>query len=299
MPDKKTITLITPQGVGDVMWCVQKVYKHVDAIRLKIACVPQNGQSSRSKLQTRSKDFLLLLDKVEEVSFCDVSDKEYSFLAHNYIPLAPILKDLNAGSTVEHSYAVNGPLDSGIRIEAIDPELEVKETLPVRIQYCPLLFEVGAYICVYISGSTLDPGVIRDIGVWSVKMWSEFIEGFYKKYALKAPIIIIGAEYDATPALQLESMLRKNGYLCTTYLGAEASNISYILHHSICFIGYQSGLSVLADQLDVKNIMLYFSCMDRLRKAWPKKKNIENNTYNSALFSDSPAKVLSELRLEL
>jgi hypothetical protein len=153
---------------------------------------------------------------------------------------------------------------------------------------------------VYVFGTTSDANICKDLSLWTITdKWFKFLRAFLRQYQLCCPIIIIGANYDQKVALEFESILKKNGYQAHTYIDSEASNIIYILKNSICFIGYQSGLNVLADNLDVKQVMLYFPYLRKMLYSWCKVKNWKNGNFNAFTFDMNPEQVLSGIRFKL
>lgn len=297
----RSITLNGCMGIGDLVWVYQKFANHVDGINFNIAQLNRKaGDATDAKLQTRATEFLKLLPKVTNVGTVDVSASAYERLAHNYFPMSPIMDLFKQGSDGPFDYACNGPLDNGIRIEDIDKEYSVQTDVPILCTYAPLAFPIGEFITVYVSGSTRFPEVRRLCQLWTEDVWAQFIRLFYDKYKLNNPILIIGASYDREAAVLLEQNLKNYGIRTHTYIDSQAYNITYILKNSVCFIGYQSGLNILADILDVKQIMLYFPKFESgLINSWCKLRNKENGIYNADFFSKTPAQVLDKLTIKL
>lgn len=294
----REITLNVCQGIGDIMWVYQKFANHVDKINFNIAQI--TSQKNNTKMSTRATGFLKLLPKVNNVGTVDFSNSSYNRLAHSYFSMSQIMELHKAGFDGPFDYSCNGPLDSGIRLENIDKEFSVQEDVPITCTYSPLAFPIGEFITVYVSGSTRHPDSIKTHQLWTEEVWARFIIGFYKKYKLNNPILIIGASYDRDAAIILENILKINKFNVHTYIDSYPANITYILKNSFCFIGYQSGLNVLADNLNVKQVMIYFPLFKSgLFNAWCKLKNKENNIYNYDFFKHTPEQVLGDLKLVL
>lgn len=294
----KTITLNVCQGVGDIFWVYQKFAPHVDAINFNISHV--GTDVNMLKIQNRSTEFLKLLPKVKEIKSIVLSSPDYEKLAHGRYPMTEIMTRFNNGDLGPFNYGCNGPLDSGVRIEDIDPDYRIEESVPIRTEYCPLAFNPGEYVCLYISGSTQYPEVVKMCSLWTVPVWLEFVMGFYRKYNLNnAPIIMIGASYDQKILLEMETVLKRSGFRTTVYIDSWSANIIYILKHCIYFLGYQSGLGVLADNIDAKQLMMYFPFLEPLSYSWCKKKNRDDGTFNAATFNKTPLQVLEGLKFKM
>lgn len=291
---QKEIHLKVCQGVGDIFWVYQKFAPHVDVIDFSICQV----DGKFSKVGTRAVSFLKLLPKVRNVDAYQDTHENYQKMINDVVPMSSIIPQLPIQTSF--SYACNKPLEEGIRIEDIDPDYSLEETVNIYTQYCPLVFNPGEYIVVYVSGTTSDENLCKQLSLWTVAgNWFKFIRGFLKHYNLDCPIMIVGANYDQKVAIELEMLLKKSGYQAYTYIDAEASNITYILKNSICFIGYQSGLNVLADNLDVKQIMLYFPYLRKMLNSWCKLKNWKNGNFNAFTFDMNHEQVLSGIRFKL
>jgi hypothetical protein len=291
----KTITLNVCQGVGDIFWVYQKFAPHVDKIDFRITHV-HNGDTAT---QNRANDFLRLWPKTGEISSWLVPGEEYNWIASQYHPMDRIFEKFNKGYTGPFDYACNRPLEQGTRIEDIDKDFQIEETVEMQSTPCPLVFNPGEYVCLYVSGATKKADVIKKVGVWTIAQWVDFVSKFYKKYKLKSPLMIIGASYDKDVALNIEAALKKVGYNVHTYIDSWAANVLYIIKNSICFIGYQSGLNILADNMDVKQVMMYFPVIRPMLYAWCKNKNRDNHTFNADVFDSPVDQVLANLKLKL
>jgi hypothetical protein len=290
----RTITLNVCQGVGDIFWVYQKFAPYVDEINFCITHVPKGS----AKQQTRAIDFLRLLPKTREVTTRIVSDEEYKLLAQGQYSMSEIMARFNEGESI-FDYACNKPLENGVRIEDIDPEYPIEETVDIRCDPCPLVFEAGKYVTLYVSGSTIDECARTTHRLWNLHLWFDFIRLFYARFGLSAPIKIIGASYDECIATNLQGALNRAGHETTLTIDACAANVTYILKNSLCYIGYQSGLNILADNLDVKQIMLYFPTLKNMLYAWCKKKNFQDKTYNAYIFDSTPYQVVMDLEIKV
>ena len=118
-------------------------------------------------------------------------------------------------------------------------------------------------------------------------MYAELIHNTYKHYNIKYPIILIGANYDSKNLTIAGNKLKEYGYTISFYIENPFENIIYIIKNAKYFIGYQSGLSIIADNYDIPQTMLYFNYLDNLMYAWAKKHNIDCGIYTAYKFQDN------------
>jgi ADP-heptose:LPS heptosyltransferase len=292
---KRSITLNVCQGVGDIFWVYQKFAPHFDEINFCISQIPDGV----IKLQTRAVDFLRLLPKVNDVTSQIVSSDQYLHIANGRWSMKQIIDDYNNKGIKKFDYACNNHLENGIRLEEIDPEYEIEETVDMKSQYLPMPCQQKKYLTVYVSGGTLVPEVAKYNHLWDLPKWKNFIQRFCDKYNLDMPIVLIGASYDQQAVTQLSDMLKQTGMKTYSYIDALASNVAYILKNSFAYIGYQSGLNIIADNYDVKQAMMYFPSLRSMMYAWCKKRNKENGIFYADTFDKSPDKVIDDMVLDL
>lgn len=285
MSAPRDLTLNVCQGVGDIIWAYQKFARHVASLDLNVCCVP--GQNTA--MRARAAPFLRLLPRVRAVRELDVDVERYKALASGRFPMADILARARAGQD-GFDYSCNRPLEEGVRIEDIDPH-EVETDVGLECRYAPLPFE--RFGAVYVSGSVLDPEVQRR-GVWTVPDWARFlVEARARGPAL--PLLLIGASYDRPAVAALCDGLAGHGVPHASLIDAWAPNVAYLLARASFFVGYQSGLSVVADLLDVRQVMVYFESLAPMTGAWAKRRNIASGVYRAALFSERPEAAAARL----
>ena len=289
----KTINLRVPQGVGDIFWIYQKFSPYFDKINFHIGKVPSND----NKIATRAVGFLNLLPKTGSVQNCDMSDKEYANMIEVDYKMQDILSAYENGVTT-FTYACNKPLEQGIRIEKIDEGHKIEKKVNIKSDYAPLKYQENTYVCVYISGSEKNNHALK-VNQWGYNNWTKFIRLFYKKYSLKNPIIFVGASYDKESMDAMQKKLKEVSIQSHIYCDSFPGNVMHIIKHSICFIGYQSGLNILADNIDVPQVMMYFPFLEKMQYAWAKEENIARNIYNSCMFNQKPETVIDNLKLKL
>ena len=79
------------------------------------------------------------------------------------------------------------------------------------------------------------------------------------------------------------------------FIGRSPAQACHVLQDARAFIGYQSGLNILADNFDSPQVMLYFNGLERLINSWPKSGNIANPSYRPFLLSQSPVTVAAQI----
>lgn len=283
------ITLNVPQGVGDIFWIYQKFSPICTGINFNILA------TSMDKVQQRSRDWLTLLPKVKAVEMKVVPGDDYHAVIGRNYAMKDVIPILEQGKDAD--YGCNKPLEEGIRIEDIDPEFVVETPVDVRADECPLAFD--KFLAVYVSGSTKSHDAAK-LHLWGTTVWAKFIAGFREKYpAANLPVIIIGASYDAVVARTVSDILNKVYEIKNhVYIDSHPGNVAYILKRATAFLSYQSGLSIIADNFNTPQVMMYFPFLKKMMYSWCRKDNIDR-VFNAELFTTPPINVLQGLKLEL
>jgi hypothetical protein len=110
------------------------------------------------------------------------------------------------------------------------------------------------------------------------------------------PVLLIGAGYDSPATTALSTMLRADGTEHSVLIDRPPAEVIDILRRSAFYMGFQSGLNVLADNLDVPQLMLYYAHLDRMRYTWCKPANRDNGTFRAALFSHGAAEAVGAVQ---
>ncbi len=268
---RKTITIKTVQGVGDVFWVYQKLSPLFDVINLVICVVNLD-----CPVQKRVLPFLKLLPKVDKFKLKLVTREYYDNLAKQKKTMDIVLSE-HASNIFPIEYAVNAWLEDGVRISEID-KYPLEETVAIKEKYINLPFK--NYIILYISGNKIS----RE---WQPEKYSELINNTFKKYNVSYPIILIGAEYDEPHLKIAGNKLKQYGYEISFFIEKPFESVIYIIKNSKYFIGYQSGLSIIADNYDIPQTMLYFNFLGNVMYSWAKEKNIATKIYNAYKFEDN------------
>jgi len=271
----KTITINTVQGIGDIFWCYQKLAPHVERVNINVLCLDFDA------LQQRARDFCRMLPKVGGVSYSQVSDAAYRRVVRMQARLAELLA-LPDGSIVD--YAVNAPLERGVKLREIDPGFAVQEFVDLGIEPPQHLSD---YLCAFVSGTQNDL-------CWSPGEWVAAIRQLAAKIGTDQ-VLLIGAQWDAPVQSFIEGELRARLRVANyTGLLSLADSIR-IIRGAKFFFGFQSGLNVIADNYDVRQLMLYYESLKPMMFAWCKEQNADARIYRAATFRDSFAKTLASM----
>lgn len=285
----REVTLTVCQGVGDTMWVYQKFSPYVDRINFNIVILPK----ASLEMQTRAAAFLKVLPKTGVVGSKNIIEEQHAVLAGGVFDIHEIL---SSTEKIDFNYACNKPLEDGIRLEKIDEGYGIEEDVVIKDQYVDLGFD--KYITLYVSGSSLSKDA-QKLGVWRIQQWAELVFRFYAKYGIDYPLVILGATYDQNAIQQLVSYLTVKGMYVKQLINSHPLEVFYVLRHSTYFIGYQSGLNIVADWVNARQLMIYFPWLHGLRYSWPKQRNIQAGLYTTEFFNSSLKKIVDNLRVEL
>jgi len=284
---KKAITLNVPQGIGDIFWVYQKFSPYFDMIHFNILV------TSEDAVQVRAARWLDVLPKCGNIKLQHTEFHRYTHVIDGVYRLQDILNAYEAGQR-EFDYACNKPLENGVRLDEIDPGYEIETGVPIEPHECPLCFD--EFVCGYVSGGTKDLGAIH-AGCWTINRWCEFFMRLYKVFQPGVPLILIGASYDQDVLTQISGHLGRHGINNGYYIDSYPANVCYILKKAKCFIGYQSGLNILADNFDTKQVMLYFHKLSPMLYTWCKKENIKKKFF-AHTFAYTPYEIINMLKAE-
>lgn len=271
----RSVTIETVQGVGDVFWVYQKVVNYVDEINFVIMILDDHI------VQKRCKGFIELLPKVKSVEFKKVDHSTYHKVAECIFDLKKNLETNN------FAYACNKPLELGVKIEDIDPELTVARDIKFNVEESKTIEE--EYTLVYISGN-------KPNYAWDINSWGTLVASALRKKGLeKLPIVFLGAEYDRDQLMQLKSFLETQGFSTKTMINNNPPEAIRTIRDAKLFIGYQSGLNVIADNYNVPQIMIYFPQLKPMMNSWCKQENIQNKVYQSFTFDQSVNSIVESI----
>lgn len=278
------ITLIVPQGIGDVFWVHQLVAPHFARVNYRVMI----GRDHRPDVQRRLAGWVEIWERGGTVDFIEGRDADYQRMLDRPRGVKELLARYDAGETTQE-FAVNRWLEAGVPLESIEPELPVAWDVAIRMDYMPIPWSVYGYIAVYVCGDTR-----HNAGVWTVEEWAELVTAIVPP---EAPVLLIGAPYDGDVLSRLQARLQfDHGYATALITHATPAQAMYAIAGASLFISYQSGLAILAEQFRVPQVKLWFAD-DRHRNikwTWVHPSRRQSRDLLFAHFDQSPADVAGE-----
>lgn len=300
-PKERALKVHTVQGIGDIFWVYQKLAPHVDSLHLNVLC------SKFGDVELRSREFCKLLPKVKSVTFSRVAPETYQEVATDKYHLSPILEaiqaagegdpyvppltplgNLSVGSEVlAVPYSVNVWLERGTNLYEID-NLAVERFVDLGLNSEPQLVPEGRYLCVFVAGAKNDK-------VWPPSRWVRLIERLLADLKLNK-VVLVGATWDAPVQAEVERELVKKNIAVESYVGElDLVDSVEVIRGAKFFLGYQSGLNIIAENYDVPQLMVYFDQLRDMLYTWCKPESRER-TFFAMTFSD-PLPDLSKIVL--
>jgi ADP-heptose:LPS heptosyltransferase len=276
-------TICTAQGLGDIFWVYQKLSPYFDKFNLGISIL------STDKVSFRSFDWMKLFPKIVDVSPYMMSGDEYQKLSQTKWTVEEVLKLREEGED-EIDYCCNAWLEAGVNLYEID-DRPIEKTVPLHVE--PFELPYKEFVTLYVSGATKNHGAVIQ-GAWNVDKWVDFVAKLYDRYELDIPVILIGADFDSSVMKEVESKLYSRFIQTTSFTQLEPAKVLHILKSTKLFIGYQSGLNIVADNFDTPQIMLYFPHLEKMMDTWCKPENVDT-VFHAFLFSQTPDQIVDLL----
>lgn len=273
----KTITVETAQGIGDIFWVYQKLAPYCDKIHLRILAV------GHDKVQKRAEPWVKLFPKISKVDYRIVTSKHYDRVAHGTYPFKQVLRSIASDQRFE--YCCNRPMELGTRLDQIDQGYKVEWSVPLQINEANLV--PPRYLCVFISGSTRNRG--PNLQLWSTAQWFSLLILAFQK--MRLPIVLIGASYDQDIIAPLASELIQVGIHVSQIIDGSPKDVLGVIKGSDLFIGYQSGLNILADNMKCQQLMLYFPFLKPMLYTWCQPGHEASGLFKADTFESSPIEV--------
>lgn len=274
MKFKNELTIVTPQGLGDIFWIIQKLKGNT--LHLKIPIIVSD------RLQQRAAEWLDIFPSISTVEFVPISSQCYEY----FLASSNLLVDKAA----PQYFVLNSQLEEGIRLEACWPTDTTWWNIDLPEQ--SLRGKTAKeFDILYVSKSILDPYPRLDPkhGVWEPKTWAHFVKLFWEKFGQR-PLVIIGADYDLRAMTEVCALLPEGSAKVITTTPRQAV---YLIKRCEHFIGYQSGICVMADNFHKKTVMLYFNRLGRLMYSW---NNPNHENYRPFLFKTKPETIIQQLQ---
>lgn len=297
-PNSRQLIVNTVQGIGDIFWVYQKLAPYFNRISFNVLCTSFNS------VQARAVKFCKMLPKVRDVSLVKVGGSTYSHLATNRFGLAKIfdqaiefclaktqpdlgdqsLNSLQIGSDqLAVNYAVNKPLEIGVRLEDVDLGTAVRWFVDLGL---PIRVPTEDYLCIFIAGAKAD-------GLWTKTQWIKMIKLLAKKLNTKK-LKFIGAEWDLKVQQKIQEKLSSEYEVINLVDQLSLADSIDVIRRSRFFLGYQSGLNIIAENYDVPQMMLYFDRLEPMMFTWCKPNSI-NTQFFAKTFSTPPKQIMEYL----
>jgi len=278
----KTAHITVPQGLGDIFWVYRLVYNHFDHIHFYIASIPKD-----TIISERSLKLFNSFPKVESVQMKVMQASDYQRFIMKAAPLTSLF-DKNK-DVVHFNVCCNRWLEEGGYLEDLDPRLSVAWEIPIPIKKVKVPSE---YLVLYASGE----GRHLKQTVWHPLVWAAMADQYlHMTHQRHMPVIVIGASFDAPVQDKICAYLKEMEIPYAHHVDLPMDELCYVLKNSKCFIGYQSGLNILADHLDVNQLIVYFNTHPKLTDTWVKPANRKNGLFQYCKFEESMAKGLGKL----
>lgn len=256
----QTVAVTVPQGVGDIWWVHQKLHPHFPSLHYRV--LDLGGQVS--PIVRRAEPFVRTWPGVAGVSYHAAATLPAWFHARD--PVDRVLAQVAEGRP-DVGYSVNGWLEDGVPLEQLDAR-PVARDLP--LPQAPLAdLTPGRYVLAYASGDTVRH---KHLGtrVYTPEQWVRLLDRVYRHAGLgrEYPLVLTGAAFDYPLMGLLATLLRKAGYRSRLACDHAPAAVYWLLANCWGFVGYQSGLNVLADNLGTRQLMLYFPSLKRMGDTW-------------------------------
>lgn len=272
------IILYVPQGLGDIFWIYQKIVNHFDEIEFGICTIYDN------EVEARSLEWMKLFPKCTKSYLHKVSGGNYNLLLNGEFNLANIIRRNKTNQSKPSFYSCNRSLEKSIRLENIDKEYTTQWNIPLLMKFLELDWK--HYIVLYVSGTNTR---------WDVSTWVNLVKAIFDKYKTKYPVYVLGANFDSNTSNTLCEKLSENNIENKPFIGKSPEEVCFLLKNAEAFIGHQSGLNIIADNFDVKQLMMYHEYLRGLTLSWPKSSNIQQSIYNLSFFNASVEDILNQL----
>lgn len=282
-----------PEGIGDIIWVYRKCKPYCDTMSIVINHTNNQTTGFLQELHERSVPVIKSLPGVTDVQH-RYGVKPWT---HEKLKLQDILNTVPAtSSTTQFNYICNSLLENGVYLEDIDKDLNVLWSMNLPLEENPSVKDIrGNYMLVYIAEYTIRHGQDKSLKLWSATEWADFVDKALKTKKIDMPIVLTGANFDKSTQEIVAKRLKELGRTVILSISESPEKLFYTIKNCKYFIGYQSGLNILADELDVKQMMLYFPTLRNMKDSWVKPENRTNGVFNYAYFDDNKDEIIKRM----
>lgn len=273
MSSNDEITIVSPSGIGDSWWALNKVLaNNSEAIQ---------GRKIILKPTMRKNYSSWFLSKLKGIESVDQHPMQFHELQFKSIMNYPIYESRGFEKENEIFLFPNTPLEMGIRIENYFPKIETKFDLDWDLDedFCKETRQT------YIKSN------MKNVVLYTSSCGMNFKEETTEKWIHltgklyegieNLNLILIGSYADK----DLADMIEQTFPQITVVLNQPPEVVLTLLRSCDCFISFQSGMSVISVSYQVPTMMFYFSKYDKLRYSWCPPDSINNiDLYNPVFF---------------
>lgn len=279
-PGGVRFTVVVPQGLGDIVWVYQKLAPFCDELLFRMV----EFGNGREGIERRSVALIRDLPKVIGIDTVHVTEYPPQMTVRR--PVAMVLDDLRAG--VGAALAINPWLENGDPLESIDPSLPVQWDLgvePVRPDGLP-----DKYSVLYVSGDTERHAELCS-RVWPVEEWVTLTSLLNANDEIGENVVLLGASFDRVITDKLGDALGELGFTTITKRDLPLAELLGLFAGAELFVGYQSGLNVLAGAVGARQLMIYFPQYGIMSDSWVRPEHRGTGRFTSATFDRTPVEV--------
>ena len=269
----RTANVTVPQGLGDIFWIYRKLYNYFDRFNLSITITDPNNT-----IENRSVKLLSDLPKVESIDTV-VWPRERQAKFWKSVPKLDELYPDGFDGDVTFEYICNKWLEDGRSLETLDRYFDVawEFSLPDEPVDLP-----ERYVILYVSGGVQHLGRSS----WRISDWALLPNAYFQRKE-KCPVVLIGAEFDRWSLDKMKKILLAYEIETIERVDLNLGQMCHVINNAEMLMGYQSGLNILADHLDTRQLMVYFNHLPWMRETWVKPPNRTNGLFTYAYFHDS------------
>lgn len=274
--EEEGLTVVVPPGIGDTVWIYCKLAtlgKPLDFI------VCDHGDKNRT---------VPLMELLPLARSC-VYSKKYSFHEHlrkEGIPANTAKKELLLMPNPILAEC-NTHLEAGRPLEDWLPDIDLDYHVEIQLKEkdmvtSRILMPGKGYLCIFCASEN---GIKGHVGSWGVDEWLDFLIRFQRDVR-DVPIVIIGADWDLSFANKLQVACAKNGIDIVNVVGKlPLSGSLDIIKRSCYFVGFPSGLSILAAIMGEASLMFYTESISGIMYMFADPDLMENGIFTEMLYA--------------
>lgn len=280
------LTVTVPQGLGDIWWVYTRLAPYKESITFRVID-PNDAPRSIVRRAESTIGALRYVEKLEYVYYRHGRDDGWLYEKR---PLKPLIEA--ARTPQGTAWCANPWLEAGVPLEEIEPDEPVFWDLPVPRQPVPKLFP-GSFLVAYASGDSVRHRTICE-KVWPPEAWASVVERVCYNHGVgtSVPVVVLGSDFDWPVTALISEELRNKGFRVASMSDVPLNQIAWLMENAAGFVGYQSGLSILAEAAGVPaQAIVYFPRIARMGDAWVRPERRGTTAIQCFDFSQDPITV--------